>query len=203
MDTKDDNNNNIENISRCPECNLISSLSYYYKEGKSYINYSCENNHKASLSLEEYIQKYNKFSLSKEKCSECNKNQNEANKVFSFCSKCNKFLCNSCITNHSNNYQHNLTNINRYDALCKLHSNYYGFYCNTCNKNLCTYCKNEHNSHDLIDLMAYKNNCESTKNLEEKIKNIEKKIIDLEQIKFRIINQIETIKKSSELEIKY
>ena len=193
----------IDNTSRCPQCNLISSLSCYYKDGKSYINYYCENNHKGTMPLEEYMQKFNNYSLSKEKCSECNRNQSEANGAFSFCTKCNKFLCYSCIINHPNNAQHNITSINRYDALCKLHANYYGFYCIKCDKNLCLLCKNDHNSHDIIDLLNFKNSYESSQNIEEKIKQIEKKINYLEQIKNNIINEIDIIKKSSELEIKY
>ena len=193
----------MENISRCPKCNLISFLSYYYKDGKSYIDYQCENNHSGTLSLEEYLQNYNIFSLPKEKCSECNKNQSETSGNLYFCSKCNKFLCHSCIINHSNSTQHNFTNINRYDALCKLHSNYYGFYCNQCMKNLCVYCKDEHNSHDIIDLIKYKNENESIQSLEEKIKNVKNKLNNLEQIKNSIVNEINNIVKSSELEIKY
>ena len=182
---------------------MISFLSYYYKDGKSYIDYQCENNHSGTLSLEEYLQNYNIFSLPKEKCSECNKNQSETSGNLYFCSKCNKFLCHSCIINHSNNTQHNFTNINRYDALCKLHSNYYGFYCNQCMKNLCVYCKDEHNSHDIIDLIKYKNENESIQSLEEKIKNVKNKLNNLEQIKNSIVNEINNIVKSSELEIKY
>ena len=39
------NNMNYDNITRCPDCNLISSLNLYYKDGKPSINYYCENNH--------------------------------------------------------------------------------------------------------------------------------------------------------------
>ena len=31
--------NNLDNITRCPECNIISSLKLYYKEGKPIIKY--------------------------------------------------------------------------------------------------------------------------------------------------------------------
>ena len=55
----------LDNIPRCPECNLISSLNLNYKEGKPIINYFCENNHKGDISLDEYIQKYNTHSLLK------------------------------------------------------------------------------------------------------------------------------------------
>ena len=80
--------NNLDNIPRCLECNLISSLKLYYKEGKPLINYSCENNHKGDVPLDEYMQKYNIYSLSKQKCEECNKNQNEIKGDFFYCSKC-------------------------------------------------------------------------------------------------------------------
>ena len=58
--------NSLDNIPRCLECNLISSLKLYYKEGKPIINYFCENNHKGDVSLDEYIQKYNTHSLLKQ-----------------------------------------------------------------------------------------------------------------------------------------
>ena len=87
------NINNIDNISRCINCNLICSLKLYYKEGKSFINYNCENNHKGDITLEEYLQKYNNYSLLKQKCEECNKNQNEIKGDYFYCCKCNKFIC--------------------------------------------------------------------------------------------------------------
>ena len=83
-----------------------------------YVNYYCENNHNGEISLEEYLQKYNNYSLSKEKCKECNRIQSEENPNFSFCSKCYKFICNQCSIIHPNNDGHNITDIKRYDALC-------------------------------------------------------------------------------------
>ena len=109
-----ENDISINNITRCPECNLLLSISIYYKEMMPYVNYYCENNHKGEISLEEYLQKYNNYSLSKEKCSECNRIQSEANGYFSFCCKCNKFICHSCIINHPNNNGHNITNMMHY-----------------------------------------------------------------------------------------
>ena len=202
MNTNNVNDILLDNISRCPECNLISSLSVHYKERIPYINYHCENYHKGNISLEEYMKKYNKYSLSREKCSECYISQNDINDDFSFCYKCNKFLCPSCIIDHSTNDKHNLTKINRYDALCKIHYNYYCFYCNKCNKNLCIYCRNEHESHDIKDLILFKNSYDVNK-IEEKIKSIKNKINNLEEIKKKIIYEIDEIKKLSELEIKY
>ena len=203
MTTVNDSITSLNNLTRCPECNLILSLSVYYKEIIPYVSYYCKNNHKGEISLEQYLQKYNNYSLSKEKCSECDRIQNETNTNFSFFCKCNKFICHSCIINHPNNNGHNITSINRYDALCKFHSNYYAFYCNKCKKNLCMYCRQEHESHDIIDLIQFKNSYESINKLEEKIKNIEKSINNLEEIKKRIVTQIDRFKKIYESKINY
>ena len=178
---------NIDNIPRCPECNLISSFELLYKEGKPIINYFCENNHKGDISLEEYMQKYNNHSLLKQKCEECNKNQNELKGEFSYCCKCNKFLCHSCIINHLNTENHHSINYNRFDSFCKIHSNFFCLYCIKCKQNICIYCKPKHESHELIDLSKFNYSEESKKKLEENIKNIEKKITDLDIIKEEII----------------
>ena len=57
------NDINLDNIPRCPNCNLISLMKLNYKEGKPIINYCCENNHKGDISLEEYLQKFKANSL--------------------------------------------------------------------------------------------------------------------------------------------
>ena len=194
--------NDIDNITRCPECNLISSLKLYYKEGKPIINYYCENNHKGDIYLEEYMNKYNNNSLLKQKCEECNKNQKEIKGDFFYCSKCNKFLCHLCILNHPYNEKHNTINYKRYDSFCKIHSNSFGFYCIKCNKNLCIYCYTQHKSHKLINLSEFNYSEESKIRLEEKIKIIEKKIQDLDIIKEEVISEIDELKKSNELEMK-
>ena len=96
QETANINNMTFDSITRCPDCNLISSLKLLYKEGKPIINYSCENNHSGEMLLEEYIKKYNSHSLLKEKCQDCNKNQNEVKGEYIYCYTCNKFLCNPC-----------------------------------------------------------------------------------------------------------
>ena len=207
MDKNDEafclNNINLDTIPRCPNCNLISLLKLNYKEGKPIINYSCENNHKGDIFLEEYLQKYNTYSLTKQDCTECKKKQNEIKGDFFFCSQCNKFLCHSCILNHSNIDKHSIINFTRYDSWCKIHFNSFSFYCNKCKKNLCIYCNTEHESHDVINLSKFNYSDESKNNLEELIKNIEKKIRNLDAIKQDIILKIEQLKKSCELEMKF
>ena len=193
---------NLDNVPRCPNCNLISSLKLNYKEGKPIINFSCENNHKGEISLEEYLKKYNAYSITKQDCAECKKKQNEVKGDFSYCSQCNKFLCFTCATNHPNGDKHSIINFTRYDSLCKEHFNYFSSYCNKCKKNLCIYCKVNHTSHDLIDLSLFNYSEESKNKLEELIKNIEKKIKDLDVIKKDIILKIDQLKKSCEYEMK-
>ena len=197
------NNMILNNIPRCLDCNLISSLNLYYKEGKPIIHYYCENNHFGDISLEEYLQKYNNHSLLKQNCEECNKKQNEIKGEFFYCCKCNKFLCHSCIINHPNNGKHNAINFKRYDSFCKTHSNSFSFYCIKCKKNICIYCKSQHRIHDIIDLSDFNYPEESKNKIEEQIKSIEQKIIDLDKIKEEIIYEIDEIKKLSELEMKF
>ena len=146
------------------------------------------------------MKKYNKNSLSNQKCEECNKNQNELKTNYSYCSKCNKFICNICLDKHKKD---NYTNYQRYDSLCKIHSNTFSFYCIKCKKNLCIYCQKKHEFHDLINLSKFVYTDEDKKKLNEEIKNMELKIINLDKIKEEIINKIEYFKKSSELEMKF
>ena len=178
---------NLDDTTRCPECNLISILKLDYQGGKPMINYFCENNHKGNISLDEYLQRYNINSLLKQKCGECNKAQNEVKGDYYFCSKCNKFLCHLCVLKHPYNAKHDTINYNRYDSYCKIHSNFFYSYCKNCNKNICIYCDLEHESHEKINLSQFNFKEESKKKLEDDIKKIEKKIADLKQIKEEII----------------
>ena len=89
------------------------------------IEYECENKHKGNILLKEYINIFNKFSLSKEKCKDCENNQK---KYLFYCSKCNKFICYSCLRDHPFGDKHIIINFQKYDSLCKIHSNLYCFY---------------------------------------------------------------------------
>ena len=101
------------------------------------------------------------------------KNKNEIKGDFIYCSDCQNFLCNLCQINHDEN--HRSININRYDSLCKIHSNLFSFYFNDCNKNLCAFCKVEHKHHKLTDLIEFNFN-EENKN---KFKKEKEKLIEL------------------------
>ena len=150
------------------------------------------------------MQKYTKYSLSKHNCDECKKNQNETNADYIYCCKYNKFVCNLCSDKHKNDgYKHNTLNYQRYDALCKSHSNTFYSYCINCKKNICIYCKSEHKSHELIDLSEINFSNEDKNKIEEDINNMETKIANLCLVMQEIINKIENLKKSSELEMKF
>ena len=197
------NNIDIDCIPRCPECNLISSLKLNYNGENSNIIYECENGHKGDILLKEYSSNYNKYSLSKQKCEDCGKNQKEIKSDFFYCSQCNKFLCYLCQMKHPNGDKHNIINFKRYDSYCKIHSNSFCFYCMKCKKNICIYCKSSHESHDLVDLSKFNFSEESKKKIENEIKNIELKFKNLDILKEKIISQIDKLKESSELEIKF
>ncbi len=191
------NNFTPDDITRCPNCNLICSLELNYQGDQSNIRFECENKHIGNLLLKDYLQKYNKFALSKEKCKECNKNQIEIKGNMFYCPKCDKFLCYLCQIKHSVS-NHNMIFIQRYDSICKLHSNSYCFYCIECKKNICIDCKIEHRLHDKINLSKFNYSKESRNKLEEDIKNIENKINNLDIIKQKIITKINKLIQSSE-----
>ena len=190
-------------LSRCPNCNLICSLKLNYNEGKYFIHFECENKHEGNITLKEYLIKYSKYCLSKEKCKECGKDQKEVKGNFMYCSKCDRFICNLCIGNHIIDDTHNIINLRKYDSLCKIHSNAFCFYCRKCKRNLCIYCKVNHKSHGLIDLSELKYTQYQKNKLENEILNLEKKIISLNEVKHKIVSLIDSLKKSSELELKF
>ena len=193
----------LDDIPRCLECNLISSLKLAYKENKPMINYSCENNHNGNISLEEYLQKYKNNSIVKQKCGDCKKDQNKIKGDFFYCNKCDKFLCNLCIENHPYNEKHNTINIKRYDSFCKTHSNSFCSYCTKCKKNICVFCNSQHEEHNKIELSKINFPKDDKNKLEKRFKDIENKIINLDEIKKEICDIIDKIKKSSEFEMKF
>ena len=192
-----------DNIPRCPNCNLICSLKLLYDKGQSNINFQCENGHEGFMPLKEYLTKYNKYALSKEKCKECGKIKKKKKGDFFYCSKCSKFLCSSCQVNHFNNENHNMININRYDALCKIHSNLYTWYCVDCQKNLCAYCKSEHKNHNLIDLSDFTFTQELKNKLENDKVDLGFKLKNLECLKNDIVAIFNNLKESSKFEMEY
>ena len=194
---------NQDDITRCVECNLICLLKLNYKEGKPFINYECENGHKGNILLKDYINQYNKFSISKEKCGDCKKSQKEIKGDFFYCSKCNKFICHSCQLNHPKKEKHSIMILERYDSLCKIHSNTFSFYCFNCKKNICVFCKPMHKNHNCIELWEYNYSEEDKNKLKEEINNLKNKLLNLDIIKEKIITEINKLKETNELEIKF
>ena len=164
-----------DNILRCHNCNLICSLKLNYQNGYPKIQYECKNKHKGNILLKDYLKEYNKFTLSNEKCNECNKNQIEIKGNMFYCIKCNKFLCYLCEIKHGVT-KYNIIFIQKYDLIYKLHSNLFSFYCVQCKKNLCISCFSQHKSHNIINLSEFNYSDESKTKLKEKMKDIENKI---------------------------
>ena len=191
-----------DDVARCPNCNLICSLKLNFKEGEPMIKYECENEHIGNILLKDYLIKYNQFALSKEKCIECNKTQMDVKGNMLYCPKCDKFLCYLCQIKHSAT-NHNMIFINRYDSICKIHSNSYCFYCIQCKKNLCIYCQDQHKSHEIINLSKLFYSEEAKNKLKDTMKDIENKINNLDIIKQNIIDAIDKLKIVYESEIKF
>ena len=191
---------NPEDIPRCPQCNLICSLNLKYNFNEPSIDYLCENNHKGTLLLKDY--EYGKFSIFKEKCNDCGKKQKEIKGNIFYCTICQKFICNECQINHSNE-EHDIINSKKYDSLCKIHSNTFVSYCINCKRNLCIYCQMNHKNHNIIYLSEIKFSQKSIISLEKEIKEIDNLIKNIDIIKENIINELEKLKKESELEIKF
>ena len=192
---------NGNDIPRCIKCNLICSIKLsYIGNYEPRIIYECENNHYGNISLEEYLNKYNNFSLLKEKCSNCGKDQKESKVDFLYCSICRIFICNSCQINH-NGDKHSIMDIRRYDSICSKHSNLYSAYCTKCKKNLCVYCLKKHNYHEMINLSELKYSKKSKLRLQEEMNNIKNRIKDLDKIKENIVSEINKIKESTKKEM--
>ena len=194
---------NLNNIPRCIKCNLICSLKLNYVGNlEPRIIYECENGHYGDISLQEYMKKYNNFAISKEKCFDCGKNQNEKRENYFYCSKCYIFICSSCQLNHYG-HKHSISSIKRYDSLCSKHSNLFCSYCSSCKKNLCVYCQNYHRNHEILNLSEIKYSEKTKLRLEEEMSNIEKIIRDLDEIKEIVVSEINKLKDYTNLEIEF
>ena len=204
------NNFNLEDILRCPECNLKCSLILKYNDdGKPYINYKCEK-HDGKMELKNYFEKYNKYTLLEKKCDECGKMKKDVKGDFTYCKKCEKFLCDICQLNHPNGDKHDIIYYIKNDSLCQTNSNTLCSYCLNCKRNLCIYCTPIHEFFNLVDLSNLYYSEESKKiseeeinNLENKIKNLENEINNLDNLKQNIISEIDKLKELSELVMKF
>ena len=141
----------------CPKCKerVLITLN----PSNFNLSYNCENNHK------EYNIDYNIFynkkyihNNSDNICQICKK-ENLDNKQIIKCTNCNKKLCEICIMQHKNIYNHNnfelLMNITT--KKCIIHNMDISHLCKTCNKNMCIFClkknkeNNEHYKHEILN----------------------------------------------------
>ena len=112
------------------------------------------------LNLDEYIQKIeeqNEFKNSKDFC--FNENH-ELTKGISYCSKCDKWFCQQCLSYHNSLLpEHIITPIKIPKYIeCKEHSNNILFYCTKCNIGICEKCKSEyHCDHYILSIDEYFN----------------------------------------------
>ena len=178
---------NPKNVSRCANCNLIPYIQLFYENNQPLIYFYCEKNHEGNMLLKDYINIFNKFSLTNEKCQKCNKNFNEDLIYFS---KDFNFLCNICKSNQLINDKKEFFNLKKYDGLCKIHFKSFDSYCIKCKKNLFTLSK-----------LNYSNKFQFI--LNEGIKNLETKIKNLYYIKQNIISEINKLIETNEIEINF
>ncbi len=192
-------NFNFDNIPRCPKCTLICEISLISDDNIS-IKYSCENKHEGKIGLKEYLDNQcRNFSISKALCNDCSISQEDKD-GFMYCSNCNKFICYDCIKKHKG---HERFSIDKYDALCKKHSNFFSSYCNNCKINLCPYCIDEHKNHKIINLTKLKYSEDTKIKLKNDIDNYKKETDNLKDILKEIIslfhNTLEQIELKSNL----
>ena len=188
----------LDHIPRCPECNLICSLQLYQNGNIPTLSYYCENKHNGNIPLNQYIKSYKKHSLKNEKCECNNKEDNEC----MYCTKCNKFICLHCIMKvHKPSNGHLITDLNKYDSLCKKHFNSFCSFCKTCNMNICEMCNIEHEKHDLISLSNIIISEEMIKKLNEQINELKVSVTEIEVIQKDIEKNLNDLKENIKNEI--
>ena len=142
-------------IKRCLICNHILEISIdKYSNFIYLICKRCKNEKK--YTFEEY-EKYDNNILIK--CVECKKNNNKINFI-NYCSKCNNYICNSCLNKHFqkenknkdiDNYKSIIFPYNLMDFVCNIHDKMYYNYCSKCKKKICPRCETEsHMTHEKI-----------------------------------------------------
>ena len=105
------------------------------------ISFKCPSHGTRSMKIEEYLNNMKKNTFLYNKCSKCQKQQNEINnsEIFNFCTNCNLIICNKCIFEHDKT--HFLIKNNKRLTKCILHpKNNNSTYCFDCNCHLCKEC---------------------------------------------------------------
>ena len=193
---------NPNNISRCLSCNLIPLINITYEKNNPIISYECPNKHNGNKNINEFIKLSKNHSIFNEKCGECNKNQEIKDNIFSYCSKCNKFICEKCFNKHRDN-KHMLIDGDRFDSICIKHSNTFSSYCINCKRNLCIYCVNEHENHKKVYLSNIIFSKDEKNELIYKINEFKESINKIDKIKNDIIKELEKYKENNLILIKF
>ena len=195
-------NKNFEKILRCPYCMKIPII--YASESNVTIN--CINNHKNTLSYEDFRPTY--FEKWKEilKCCICSKSFLQDS--FFYCIDCDKYFCNNDKNEHlkiEKYINHKIKYIRKMESICSEHNDKIYSFCNECNKDICVLCigHEKHNQTYINSIIINENDLQKYKEEFENIKlyvkktyeNIEKVFIEMrktfEKIKKRNVYQID------------
>lgn len=140
-------------IKRCLICNHI--LEILIDNYSNLIYLTCKKcNIEKKYTFEEYEKYDNNFLI---KCNDCKKSYNKINLIY-YCSKCNNYICNSCLKKHFHkenknknidNYKKIIIPYNLIDFVCHTHSKILYNYCLKCKKKICPKCEMEsHLNHE-------------------------------------------------------
>lgn len=141
------------NVKKCLICNHI--LEILIDKYSNLIYLTCKKcNIEKKYTFEEYEKYDNNFLI---KCFDCKKSNNKIN-LINYCSKCNNYICNSCLKKHFQkenknkdieNYKNIIFPYNLLDFICTIHNKMYYNYCSKCKKKICPKCEIEsHLSHE-------------------------------------------------------
>ena len=143
---------------RCLNCSLIPFMILNPETHK--LDIECNEGHKFSMEVSEYLQKGFAKNFINLSCSKCKLKINQDNEInFVFCRQCNELLCSKCERNHNTLFHNNSKNNNweisldKFDTTCEKHNQSFDFYCYSCHKNICQNCYEEdHKNHITVDL---------------------------------------------------
>lgn len=202
-----DENNENENIIRCPQCYLIPFISINHSNEETYLKLKCLNNHEIKKPIKELYNEIKKNQLNLLKCEKCK--EIDISKLL-YCIKCYKILC------KKENHEHILDEIpiEKIDSYCfegDHIENKVTSFCHTHNKNICMYCKNDQHKNDIIEDLKYfdiniddiRNNIKKSKeNLNLLLNVIDSFFFELEKTIILIKDECEKYKENMETVIK-
>lgn len=166
-------------------------------------NENMNNNHgKITIPISEYLEKMKNNIFLLNKCSLCNKIQNDfygiENDSFKYCFECNQVFCQVCINSHNYNYNnHTLINNNEKNTKCKNHilnntNNDIIGYCLDCECEFCEKCikSRKHLSHRKASIDEVRPLKEELDTIMIKINQYKDKILEIREKETNKINKI-------------